>query len=78
MAADGLNLKQEKIPESPGAIQVNPTASVARRHHSDRDSGAGSAPSIAITQAVAASTEKDGSVKEEWHDQEQEKEAPNG
>ena len=69
---ESLDLGQVEIPESPGAVQASPAASVQSSRHSDEDSSAAAA-TAAITQAVSASTETD-SVVEDPHEQEREKE----
>ena len=73
-AVDSLDLGQVEIPESPGAVQASPTASVQSRH-SDEDSSAAAAAATtaAIAQAVPPSTETD-SVVEDSHEQERDKE----
>ena len=73
-AVNSLDLGQVEIPESPGAVQASPAASVQSRH-SDEDSSAAAAAAttVAIAQAVPLSTETD-SVVEDPHEQEREKE----
>ncbi|MCJ1478932.1 hypothetical protein MMC13_007616 [Lambiella insularis] len=61
-AVDSLDLGQVEIPESPGAVQASPTASVRSSRHSDKDSSAAAGAATAtaaITQAVTRST-RDG------------------
>ena len=53
-AVESLDLGQVKIPESPGAVQAGPTASV-QSHHGDEDSSAAAAAATTTTATIAQS-----------------------